>query len=158
MYVAFYIVNLVLLAIFYLDNVIMWWESMLLVASYTLYLVFMKFNRQINTALKIQLVKETNTFEMISREDSTKVNTSIVTCNHALQGPIVFYISFFIFIFFKEYATEASEESQDTRKYGCSKKQEYVSLKWPDTQCNQATFLFLLPIIVLLWLTMREKM
>uniref|UniRef100_A0A665WB16 Sodium/potassium/calcium exchanger 1 n=1 Tax=Echeneis naucrates TaxID=173247 RepID=A0A665WB16_ECHNA len=48
--VSFYIFDLILLIIFFLDNVIMWWESMMLVAGYTLYVIFMKFNVQIEQA------------------------------------------------------------------------------------------------------------
>uniref|UniRef100_A0A3B4YMI6 Sodium/potassium/calcium exchanger 1 n=1 Tax=Seriola lalandi dorsalis TaxID=1841481 RepID=A0A3B4YMI6_SERLL len=46
--VSFYIFDLILLIIFFLDNVIMWWESMMLVAGYTVYVIFMKFNVQID--------------------------------------------------------------------------------------------------------------
>uniref|UniRef100_UPI0037E8EE47 sodium/potassium/calcium exchanger 2-like n=1 Tax=Semicossyphus pulcher TaxID=241346 RepID=UPI0037E8EE47 len=40
--VSFYIFGLILLIMFFLDNVIMWWESMMLVTSYALYVIFMK--------------------------------------------------------------------------------------------------------------------
>ncbi|CAB1446777.1 unnamed protein product [Pleuronectes platessa] len=50
--VSFYILDLILLIIFFLDNVIMWWESMMLVASYCLYVSFMKFNVQLERAFK----------------------------------------------------------------------------------------------------------
>nr|XP_057930862.1 sodium/potassium/calcium exchanger 1 isoform X2 [Doryrhamphus excisus] len=67
--VSFYILDLILLIIFFLDNVIMWWESMTLVASYTLYVIFMKFNSQIEHTFKNQLQKHKNIVRVITDED-----------------------------------------------------------------------------------------
>uniref|UniRef100_A0A3Q1EPS1 Sodium/potassium/calcium exchanger 1 n=1 Tax=Acanthochromis polyacanthus TaxID=80966 RepID=A0A3Q1EPS1_9TELE len=61
--VSFYILHLILLIIFFLDNVITWWESMMLVASYTTYVVFMKFNTHIVRAFRTQLHKDKGTVE-----------------------------------------------------------------------------------------------
>ncbi|XP_061917105.1 sodium/potassium/calcium exchanger 1-like isoform X1 [Entelurus aequoreus] len=67
--VAFYILDLVLLTTFFLDNVIRWWESMTLVASYIFYLVIMKFNVHIKLAFQTHLLKKRDTFEAISSEE-----------------------------------------------------------------------------------------
>ncbi|XP_037110874.1 sodium/potassium/calcium exchanger 1 isoform X1 [Syngnathus acus] len=67
--VSFYIVDLILLIIFFLDNVIMWWESMTLVASYTFYVVFMKFNAQIEHVFKTQLYKHKGIVRIITDEE-----------------------------------------------------------------------------------------
>ncbi|XP_061917099.1 sodium/potassium/calcium exchanger 1-like isoform X2 [Entelurus aequoreus] len=67
--VSFYILDLILLIIFFLDNVIMWWESMALVASYTLYVIFMKFNAQIEHLFKTQLYKHKNIVRIITEEE-----------------------------------------------------------------------------------------
>ncbi|XP_061531923.1 sodium/potassium/calcium exchanger 1 isoform X3 [Phycodurus eques] len=74
--VSFYIVDLILLIIFFLDNVIMWWESMMLVASYTVYVIFMKFNAQIEHVVKTQLYKHKSIVQIITDEEPevTKVN------------------------------------------------------------------------------------
>ncbi|XP_068595858.1 sodium/potassium/calcium exchanger 1 [Brachionichthys hirsutus] len=72
--VSFYIVDLILLIIFFLDNVIMWWESMVLVTGYTLYVVFMKFNVQLEQAFKIQLQKHQNIVKVIALEEPEKTN------------------------------------------------------------------------------------
>ncbi len=74
--VSFYIVSLTLLIIFFLDNVIMWWESMMLVTSYTLYVIFMKFNVQIERAFKSQLHKHKNIVKIIAVEEPEKVSSS----------------------------------------------------------------------------------
>lgn len=61
--VSFYIVDLIMLIIFFLDNVIMWWESMLLLTAYVGYVIFMKFNVQVERWAK----------QMISRNKVVKV-------------------------------------------------------------------------------------
>ncbi|KAM7003575.1 sodium/potassium/calcium exchanger 1-like [Tautogolabrus adspersus] len=72
--VSFYILDLILLIIFFLDNVIMWWESMMLVTSYCLYVIFMKFNVQLERAFKTQLHKHKNIVRIIAVEESEKIN------------------------------------------------------------------------------------
>lgn len=71
--VSFYIFDLIMLIIFFLDNVIMWWESMMLVTGYTLYVTFMKFNVQIEQAFKSQLLKHKNIVRVIAVDDTEKV-------------------------------------------------------------------------------------
>uniref|UniRef100_A0A3Q1I1D9 Sodium/potassium/calcium exchanger 1 n=1 Tax=Anabas testudineus TaxID=64144 RepID=A0A3Q1I1D9_ANATE len=74
--VSFYILGLILLIIFFLDNVIMWWESMTLVTCYTLYVIFMKFNVQIERAFKTQLHRHKDTVKVIAVEESEKVSAA----------------------------------------------------------------------------------
>ncbi|XP_072452782.1 sodium/potassium/calcium exchanger 2 isoform X1 [Notamacropus eugenii] len=50
--VSFYIVDLIMLIIFFLDNFITWWESLLLLAAYIGYVTFMKFNVQVEAWVK----------------------------------------------------------------------------------------------------------
>ncbi|NXN73018.1 NCKX2 protein, partial [Himantopus himantopus] len=50
--VSFYIVDLILLIIFFLDNLIMWWESLTLLTAYFCYVTFMKFNVQVEEWVK----------------------------------------------------------------------------------------------------------
>ncbi|XP_009272570.1 PREDICTED: sodium/potassium/calcium exchanger 2 isoform X1 [Aptenodytes forsteri] len=50
--VSFYIVDLILLIIFFLDNLIMWWESLMLLTAYFCYVTFMKFNVQVEEWVK----------------------------------------------------------------------------------------------------------
>ncbi|NWV81211.1 NCKX2 protein, partial [Dasyornis broadbenti] len=49
---SFYIIDLILLIIFFLDNFIMWWESVTLLTAYFLYVTFMKFNVQVEEWVK----------------------------------------------------------------------------------------------------------
>nr|KAF6332137.1 solute carrier family 24 member 2 [Pipistrellus kuhlii] len=61
--VSFYIIDLIMLIIFFLDNFIMWWESLLLLTAYFVYVIFMKFNVQVERWVK----------QMISRNKVVKV-------------------------------------------------------------------------------------
>ncbi|XP_051701141.1 sodium/potassium/calcium exchanger 2 isoform X2 [Oryctolagus cuniculus] len=63
--VSFYIVDLIMLIIFFLDNVIKWWESLLLLTAYVGYVIFMKFNVQVERWVK----------QMINRNKVVKVTT-----------------------------------------------------------------------------------
>ncbi|XP_054992366.1 sodium/potassium/calcium exchanger 2 isoform X2 [Sorex araneus] len=63
--VSFYIVDLIMLIIFFLDNVIMWWESLLLLTAYFCYVIFMKFNVQVERWVK----------QMLNRNKVVKVTT-----------------------------------------------------------------------------------
>ncbi|NWU38749.1 NCKX2 protein, partial [Hylia prasina] len=49
---SFYIIDLILLIIFFLDNFIMWWESVTLLTAYFFYVTFMKFNVQVEELVK----------------------------------------------------------------------------------------------------------
>ncbi|NWU86972.1 NCKX2 protein, partial [Onychorhynchus coronatus] len=49
---SFYIIDLILLIIFFLDNFIMWWESITLLTAYFFYVAFMKFNVQVEEWVK----------------------------------------------------------------------------------------------------------
>ncbi|XP_027578162.1 sodium/potassium/calcium exchanger 2 isoform X2 [Pipra filicauda] len=49
---SFYIIDLILLIIFFLDNFIMWWESVTLLTAYFFYVTFMKFNVQVEEWVK----------------------------------------------------------------------------------------------------------
>ncbi|XP_016411438.1 sodium/potassium/calcium exchanger 1-like isoform X2 [Sinocyclocheilus rhinocerous] len=72
--VSFYILDLIMLIIFFLDNTIMWWESMMLVCGYATYVVFMKYNVQIEQAFKTQLRKHKNIVKVIAVEEPEKDN------------------------------------------------------------------------------------
>ncbi|XP_006764996.1 PREDICTED: sodium/potassium/calcium exchanger 2 isoform X5 [Myotis davidii] len=50
--VSFYIIDLIMLIIFFLDNIIVWWESLLLLTAYFVYVIFMKFNVQVERWVK----------------------------------------------------------------------------------------------------------
>lgn len=52
---------------------------------------------------------------------------------------------------------ERDEDGMRRREQAEKEKQDLpLSLKWPDTRCKQAVFLFLLPITFPLWLTLPD--
>uniref|UniRef100_A0A3P9CFG6 Sodium/potassium/calcium exchanger 1 n=1 Tax=Maylandia zebra TaxID=106582 RepID=A0A3P9CFG6_9CICH len=72
--VNFYILDLIMLIIFFLDNMILWWESILLVLGYISYVSFMKFNSQIEQAVKTQLNKHMSIVKVWTTEEPEKVS------------------------------------------------------------------------------------
>uniref|UniRef100_A0A3Q1JEI5 Sodium/potassium/calcium exchanger 1 n=1 Tax=Anabas testudineus TaxID=64144 RepID=A0A3Q1JEI5_ANATE len=251
--VSFYILGLILLIIFFLDNVIMWWESMTLVTCYTLYVIFMKFNVQIERAFKTQLHRHKDTVKVIAVEESEKVSAatngdaedkappapeeknwlklkpslqrggSSASLHNSTMRNTIFQLmihtldplgegkfkdkaetlnnvarrkaeSVFGFWFYSSFATidihhdvcsqhiqedvpagedgsgssddsdsdeddseeDSSESSEDDDDEEEEKEDEPLSLEWPDTRRKQATYLFLLPIVFPLWLTVPD--
>ncbi|KAG8455071.1 hypothetical protein GDO86_001335 [Hymenochirus boettgeri] len=53
--VSFYILGLIMLITFFLDNFIKWWESLMLLGAYLMYVTFMKFNVQVENWVKRKL-------------------------------------------------------------------------------------------------------
>ncbi|XP_063151090.1 sodium/potassium/calcium exchanger 2 isoform X2 [Candoia aspera] len=68
--VSFYIVDLILLIVFFLDNFIRWWESLILLSAYVVYVTFMKFNVQIEEWVKSIFSK--NKVDKVSPEPDGK--------------------------------------------------------------------------------------
>ncbi|XP_042548880.1 sodium/potassium/calcium exchanger 2 [Dipodomys spectabilis] len=73
--VSFYIVDLIMLIIFFLDNVIMWWESLLLLSAYIGYVIFMKFNVQVEKGVK-QMLNRNKVVKVTSSEAPAKSPTA----------------------------------------------------------------------------------
>ncbi|KAM8862116.1 sodium/potassium/calcium exchanger 2-like [Synchiropus picturatus] len=133
---TFFTLNLILLLLFFLDNVIVWWESLLLVLSYISYLVSMKFNSRIEQALRCK----------------TAQNTGVACSLELVQSSIV-----------AEFEEELQNSSMiDEKKTVCNhekmeeNKEEWLSLKWPETPRKQAIYLLLLPVSFPLWLTVPD--
>ncbi|KAF0041061.1 hypothetical protein F2P81_006959 [Scophthalmus maximus] len=151
--VSFYILGLILLIIFFLDNVIMWWESMMLVGCYTLYVIFMKFNVQIERAFKTQLHKHKNIFKIIAVEEPENVpaGEDVSGCSVDSDSD-------------KNENDKDSDDSSKSENNNKNEKKEQeeekdnepLSLVWPDTRRKQATYLLLLPIVVPLWFTVPD--
>ncbi|XP_031179605.1 sodium/potassium/calcium exchanger 1-like [Sander lucioperca] len=70
--VTFYILDLIMLIVFFLDNMILWWESMMLVLGYVCYVSFMKFNSQIEHAVKSQINKHMSIVKVWTAEEPEK--------------------------------------------------------------------------------------
>uniref|UniRef100_A0A672YDU7 Sodium/potassium/calcium exchanger 1 n=1 Tax=Sphaeramia orbicularis TaxID=375764 RepID=A0A672YDU7_9TELE len=179
--VSFYIFDLILLIIFFLDNVIMWWESVMLVAGYTLYVTFMKFNVQIEKIFKAQLHKHKNIVKVIAVEEPEKLKPALQRggSSASLHNSTMRSTLFQLMIHtldpigdgkFKDKAEslnnvarrkeqqqqQEKEKEEEEVEEEEEEKEEPLSLEWPDTKRKQASYLFMLPIVFPLWLTVPD--
>ncbi|XP_054474556.1 sodium/potassium/calcium exchanger 1-like [Anoplopoma fimbria] len=70
--VTFYILDLIMLIVFFLDNMILWWESLMLLMGYISYVSFMKFNSQIEHVVKTQINRHMNIVKVWTAEEPEK--------------------------------------------------------------------------------------
>ncbi|XP_031668639.1 sodium/potassium/calcium exchanger 1-like isoform X4 [Oncorhynchus kisutch] len=229
--VSFYIIDLIMLIVFFLDNTIMWWESVMLVSGYVAYVCFMKFNVQIEHFVKMQINKHKSIVKIIMPEEeeekepkkvkptlqrggsnaslhnSTNRNTIFQLMIHTLdplgeagpekteqaepstsqttpkeeekpgpsetqtdQGPAGAGGSDGSDSGEEDESEEESEDEEDEddedeedeeenkeeEEEEGEENEEPLSLEWPDTRRKQATYLFLLPIVFPLWLTVPD--
>ncbi|XP_077443349.1 sodium/potassium/calcium exchanger 1-like isoform X2 [Stigmatopora argus] len=70
--VSFYILDLIMLIVFFLDNTMFWWESAMLVFGYISYVSFMKFNSQIEGTIKTQLNKHMSIVRARTNDEQDK--------------------------------------------------------------------------------------
>lgn len=71
--ISFYIVDLLMLILFFLDSVIDWWESLLLLTAYATYVLTMKQNVFLEQWVKQELKKKLNAVQAASEEHMQKV-------------------------------------------------------------------------------------
>uniref|UniRef100_K7FZX4 Sodium/potassium/calcium exchanger 1 n=1 Tax=Pelodiscus sinensis TaxID=13735 RepID=K7FZX4_PELSI len=70
--VSFYILDLLMLILFFLDSFIVWWESLLLLSAYALYVFTMKWNIHLEQWVKEQVNKMRSTVKATASEDTEK--------------------------------------------------------------------------------------
>ncbi|NXT28322.1 NCKX1 protein, partial [Syrrhaptes paradoxus] len=76
--ISFYIVDLLMLILFFLDSVIDWWESLLLLTAYAAYVFTMKQNVYLEQWVKQELNKKLTAVQAASAERIRKVGKSSV--------------------------------------------------------------------------------
>ncbi|CAM9412621.1 unnamed protein product [Bubo scandiacus] len=76
--ISFYIVDLLMLILFFLDSVIDWWESLLLLTAYATYVFTMKQNVYLEQWVKQELNKRLNAVQAASAEDIQKKSSETV--------------------------------------------------------------------------------
>ncbi|KAF1624352.1 Sodium/potassium/calcium exchanger 1, partial [Eudyptes filholi] len=76
--VSFYIVDLLMLILFFLDSVIDWWESLLLLTAYATYVFTMKQNMYLEQWVKQELNKKLNAVQAASAEHIRKKSSGAV--------------------------------------------------------------------------------
>ncbi|NXO71855.1 NCKX1 protein, partial [Phainopepla nitens] len=75
--ISFYIVDLLMLILFFLDSVIDWWESLLLLTAYATYVFTMKQNVFIEQWVKQELKKKLNAVQAESAEHMRKTSRAV---------------------------------------------------------------------------------
>ncbi|NXE50625.1 NCKX1 protein, partial [Casuarius casuarius] len=76
--ISFYIVDLLMLILFFLDSVIDWWESLLLLTAYATYVFAMKHNVYLEQWVKQELNRTLNTVRAASAEHMQKKSNGAV--------------------------------------------------------------------------------
>ncbi|XP_054243989.1 sodium/potassium/calcium exchanger 1 [Indicator indicator] len=75
--ISFYIVDLLMLILFFLDSVIDWWESLLLLTAYATYVLTMKQNVYLEQWVKQKLNKKQNAVQAASAEHMQKPTSAL---------------------------------------------------------------------------------
>nr|XP_041574345.1 sodium/potassium/calcium exchanger 1 isoform X1 [Taeniopygia guttata] len=76
--ITFYIVDLLMLILFFLDSVIDWWESLLLLTAYATYVFTMKQNVFLEQWVKQELKKKLNAVQAAPAEHLQKTSRAVV--------------------------------------------------------------------------------
>ncbi|KAM6058314.1 sodium/potassium/calcium exchanger 1 [Chlamydotis macqueenii] len=85
--ISFYIVDLLMLILFFLDSVIDWWESLLLLTAYATYVFTMKQNVYLEQWVKQELNKKLNAVQAASAEHIRKKSSGAVADEQGTKKP-----------------------------------------------------------------------
>uniref|UniRef100_A0A3Q2NXP0 Sodium/potassium/calcium exchanger 1 n=1 Tax=Fundulus heteroclitus TaxID=8078 RepID=A0A3Q2NXP0_FUNHE len=161
---SFYVLGLILLIQFFLDSVVMWWENVILVTFYALYVIFLKYNAQAEQMLKTRFQKNKRGVTVSFVKEVTLVCKPVCSATlhsshmqHSLKKsyPLLSchlkWISFTIAGGKKiKKCNSYAQGPADCDEGGGNEDNsaEPLSLRWPDTRQKQATYVFLLPVIL----------
>ncbi len=88
--VSFYSLSLICLIVFFLDNKIYWWEALLLMLCYVAYVIFMKFNADVEGWIKSKIAQ--NRVQTVRSSDNLMASrTSVVTAPPVVRLPSSFH-------------------------------------------------------------------
>ncbi|NXM35031.1 NCKX1 protein, partial [Oxyruncus cristatus] len=87
--ISFYIVDLLMLILFFLDSVIDWWESLLLLTAYATYVFTMKQNVLLEQWVKQELNKKLSAVQAASAEHGRKKSTGAAADDGTKKPPDV---------------------------------------------------------------------
>nr|XP_057923097.1 sodium/potassium/calcium exchanger 2-like isoform X8 [Doryrhamphus excisus] len=204
--VSFYILDLILLIVFFLDNFISMWESITLLSGYAAYVIFMKFNSKVEGFVKSCMNKN----QVVEVEVQPKARPrlqrggSSASLHNSLMRNSIFQLmihtldplsegkfrekaSILHKIAKKKCQVEDSEKAngvasradknlpnssnvqvevtppmngtagQEGETAGDEEEDDQpLSLSWPETGRKRFTYLFIMPIVLPLWLTLPD--
>ncbi|XP_020776737.2 sodium/potassium/calcium exchanger 1-like [Boleophthalmus pectinirostris] len=154
---SFYVLYLIMLIVFFLDNSIQWWESVLLLLGYAAYLTFMKFNVQAETAVKVCCKRRKNRAVGSTNEsDKESVGQSV-----SQMCPYFFLVNrwpdlllLFLMLNPGPYLGQTPRWTHLKPRSQRKGMMEMQRRRVPQTRPKQAKYLFQLPILLLLCVTL----
>ncbi|XP_055369523.1 sodium/potassium/calcium exchanger 2-like isoform X8 [Betta splendens] len=192
--VSFYILDLIMLIIFFLDNSISVWESISLLSAYATYVIFMKFNSKVegfvkdcmnkNQVVEVEVQPKDEKTSPGAPEDDGKLSArprlqrggSSASLHNSLMRNSIFQLMIHTLDpLSEEFADsdknlpnsssvevevpppmngtagqegEAAEEEEE--------EDQPLSLSWPESCRKRFTYLFIMPIVLPLWLTLPD--
>ncbi|XP_026154794.1 sodium/potassium/calcium exchanger 2 isoform X2 [Mastacembelus armatus] len=204
--VSFYILDLIMLIIFFLDNFISMWESITLLSTYAAYVIFMKFNSKVEGFVKncmnknqvVEVEVQPKARPRLQRGGSSaSLHNSLMrnsifqlmihTLDPLSEGKFREKASILHKIAKKKCQVEDSEKANGVAS--CSDKNlpnssnvevevtppmngtagqegetaedeeeedQPLSLSWPESHRKRFTYLFIMPIVLPLWLTLPD--
>ncbi|XP_056224706.1 sodium/potassium/calcium exchanger 2-like isoform X7 [Seriola aureovittata] len=204
--VSFYILDLILLIIFFLDNFISMWESITLLSGYAAYVIFMKFNSKVEGFVKSCMTKNQVVEVAVQPKARPRLQRggSSASLHNSLMRNSIFQLmihtldplsegkfrekaSILHKIAKKKCQVEDSEKangvaSRSDKNLPNSSSVEVevtppmngtagqegetaedeeeedqpLSLSWPESNRKRFTYLFIMPIVLPLWLTLPD--
>uniref|UniRef100_A0A8C6SF44 Sodium/potassium/calcium exchanger 1 n=1 Tax=Neogobius melanostomus TaxID=47308 RepID=A0A8C6SF44_9GOBI len=152
--VSFYLLYLIMLIIFFLDNVIVWWESLMLVGGYSLYVVFMKYDLQIERFFKGLFHRHRGT--VIAMNEHGKVS-ALVASSLKSAGDGSDEASRNLNGSHKDVRhSNPNQEDPSEARVEMEEENQPLSLKWPGTWCGRVAYLLRLPALLPLWITLPD--
>ncbi|XP_050971066.1 sodium/potassium/calcium exchanger 2 isoform X5 [Labeo rohita] len=203
--VFFYIVGLIMLIIFFLDNYITYWESISLLLAYATYVIFMKFNGNVETLVKGIM----NRNQVVEVEAQPKAKPrlqrggSSASLHNSLMRNSIFHLMIHTLDpLSEEFADSGKFREKASILHKIAKKKcqvedsngvvdknlpnsssvevdvtppmngtagqdgdtgeeddeedQPLSLSWPESKRKRFTYLFILPIVFPLWITLPD--
>ncbi|XP_071333747.1 sodium/potassium/calcium exchanger 2-like isoform X4 [Trachinotus anak] len=204
--VSFYILDLIMLIIFFLDNIISMWESITLLSAYAAYVIFMKFNSTVESFAKdcmnknqvVEVAVQPKARPRLQRGGSSaSLHNSLMrnsifqlmihTLDPLSEGKFREKASILHKIAKKKCQVEDSEKangvaSRSDKNLPNSSSVEVevtppmngtagqegetaedeeeedqpLSLSWPESNRKRFTYLFIMPVVLPLWLTLPD--
>uniref|UniRef100_A0A8C1VGI1 Sodium/calcium exchanger membrane region domain-containing protein n=1 Tax=Cyprinus carpio TaxID=7962 RepID=A0A8C1VGI1_CYPCA len=215
--VFFYIVGLIMLIIFFLDNYIMYWESISLLLAYAAYVLFMKFNGNVETLVKgiinrnqvVEVEAQPKVMHHLGEDNSIRLakprlqrGGSSASLHNSLMRNSIFHLMIHTLDpLSEEFADSGKFREKASILHKIAKKKcqvedsngvagknrllnaslittiignvdishilsdqgeeddeedQPLSLSWPESKRKRFTYLFILPIVLPLWITLPD--
>ncbi|XP_066515934.1 sodium/potassium/calcium exchanger 2-like isoform X2 [Hoplias malabaricus] len=199
--VSFYILGLIMLIVFFLDNYISYWESITLLLAYATYVLFMKFNSSVEGMVK-GLMNRNQVVEVVEPQPKAKPRLQRGGSSASLHNSLMRNSIFQLMIHTLDPLSEGKFREKASILHKIAKKKcqvedangvadknlpnsssvevevcpplngtagqegdtgeedeeedQPLSLAWPETCRKRFTYLFLLPIVFPLWITLPD--